>query len=253
MKNKEVTILKKLLSCIVILSFLFIPLYGAGVSASQPAPTANKVAGAFTTTSVKQVQVNVKSLSFRTGATSSHRAITTYSKGTVLNVIGKIGNWYVVKNSKDTVGCVDGRYVKAYTGSTSSGGSSGSSSFNAMQTQMLGYINADRKANGLSALTLDKTLCNGAYLKSKDMAENNYFSHTSPTYGSPFTMMQSLGISYTAAGENIALNTSVKGAYDAFMNSSGHRANILSSSFGKVGLGFYQEGSYLYVTQWFTN
>ncbi|HWQ74524.1 MAG TPA: CAP domain-containing protein [Syntrophomonas sp.] len=239
--------MKKLLSFIVILSFLFIPLYST--SASQPA-TVNKVAGAFTTTSVKQVQVNVKSLSFRTGATSSHRVITTYSKGTVLNVIGKIGNWYVVKNSKDTVGCVDGRYVKVYNGSTTS---SGSSSFNSMQTEMLGYINADRKANGLSALTLDKSLCNGASLKSKDMAENNYFSHTSPTYGSPFSMMQSLGISYTAAGENIALNTSVKGAYSAFMNSSGHRANILSSNFGKVGLGFYQKGSYLYVTQWFTN
>jgi len=91
------------------------------------------------------------------------------------------------------------------------------------------------------------------YLKSKDMAENNYFSHTSPAYGSPFDMMQSLGVSYSAAGENIALNTSVKGAYDSFMNSAGHRANILNANFGKAGLGFYQKGSYLYVTQWFTN
>ena len=235
--------MKKILSYIVILSFLFLPLY----SYSQAA-TVNKVEGVFTTTSVKQVQITAASLSFRTGASTNHRVIKTYPQGTVLDVIGKIGRWYVVKNSKDTVGCVDGRYVKAYTAPAPSG-----DSFNAMQNEMLGYINTDRKANGLSPLILDKALCNGAYLKSKDMAGNNYFSHTSPTYGSPFAMMQSLGISYSAAGENIAMNTSVKGAYDSFMNSSGHRANILNSSFGKVGLGFYQEGNYLYVTQWFTN
>ena len=118
---------------------------------------------------------------------------------------------------------------------------------------MLGYINAERASANLAPLTLDKDLCQGAHLKSRDMAVNNYFSHNSPTYGSPFEMMQSLGINYRTAGENIAKNTSVKGAHTAFMNSSGHRANILNQNFRKIGLGFYQEGQYLYVTQWFTN
>lgn len=127
------------------------------------------------------------------------------------------------------------------------------SEFNAMQLEMLSYINAARSEAGQAALKLDQALCAGAYQKSKDMAVNSYFSHTSPTYGSPFDMMKSLGITYRAAGENIAKNTNVKGAHDAFMNSSGHRANILSGNFGKVGLGFYQQGNYLYVTQWFTN
>ncbi|HRX21705.1 MAG TPA: CAP domain-containing protein [Syntrophomonadaceae bacterium] len=127
------------------------------------------------------------------------------------------------------------------------------SNFNAMQTEMLSYINNARSAAGVSSLSLDKSLCEGATLKSKDMAVNGYFSHTSPTYGSPFEMMKSLGITYRSAGENIAKNTSVIGAHNAFMNSSGHKANILNSSFKKVGLGFYQKGSYLYVTQWFTN
>jgi len=89
--------------------------------------------------------------------------------------------------------------------------------------------------------------------KSRDMAVNGYFSHTSPTYGSPFDMMTSQGITYRMAGENIAKNISVKGAHTAFMNSPGHKANILNQGFGKVGLGFYQEGQYLYVTQWFIN
>lgn len=126
-------------------------------------------------------------------------------------------------------------------------------SFSAMQTEMLGYINAERAKVGAAALVLDKALCDGAYLKSKDMAVNGYFDHNSPTYGSPFAMMSKLGITYRTAGENIAKNISVKGAHDAFMNSSGHKANILSSSYKKIGLGFYQSGQYLYVTQWFTN
>lgn len=125
--------------------------------------------------------------------------------------------------------------------------------FTAMQREMLGYINAERAKVNAAPLTLDQALCDGATLKSKDMAVNGYFSHTSPTYGSPFDMMKSLGISYRAAGENIAKNSSVKGAHDAFMNSSGHRANILNTAYHKVGLGFYQDGYYLYVTQWFTD
>jgi uncharacterized YkwD family protein len=122
-----------------------------------------------------------------------------------------------------------------------------------MQKEMLGYINAERAAVNVAPLTLDQKLCQGAYLKSRDMAVNGYFSHTSPTYGSPFDMMKSQGITYRTAGENIAKNTSVKGAHTAFMNSPGHKANILNQGFGKIGLGFYQEGQYLYVTQWFTD
>ncbi len=235
--------MKKILPFFLILFILFVPL-------QQPAnPPVNQVEGTFTTTSIKQVQITSNKLNFRTGASTNHRIIATYEKGTVMDVIGKIGTWYVVKNSKDTVGCLDGRYVKAYTPSAPPS----NVNFTAMQTEMLGYINADRKANGLPALTLTKTLSDGAYLKSKDMAVNNYFSHTSPTYGSPFDMMKSLGISYSAAGENIALNSSIKGAHDAFMNSSGHRANVLNRGFSKLGLGIYQENNSLYVTQWFTN
>lgn len=238
--------MKKILSFIVILSFLFLPLQNLGNISGNT--LGNKVEGVFTTTSIKQVQVTSNTLNFRTGASTNQSIIKTLTKGTVMDVIGKIGTWYVFKNSTDTVGWLDGRYVKAYTAPTSS-----NDTFTAMQTEMLGYINADRTANGLAPLTLTKALSDGAYLKSKDMAVNNYFSHTSPTYGSPFDMMNSLGISYSAAGENIALNTSVKGAYDAFMNSSGHRANILNTGYSKLGLGIYQKDNYLYITQWFTN
>ncbi|MDD4835438.1 MAG: CAP domain-containing protein, partial [Lutispora sp.] len=229
------------------ISFIFIPLQNLGNISGTT--LSNQVEGVFTTTSIKQIQVTANSVNFRTGASSNHRIITTYSKNTVLDVVGMIGNYYVVKNSKDTVGCIYSSYVKPYTPPPTSS----DDNFTAMQTEMLGYINAERTANGVAPLTLTKTLSNGAYLKSKDMAVNNYFSHTSPTYGTPFDMMKSLGISYSAAGENIALNTSIKGAHDAFMNSSGHRANILNTGFANIGLGIYQKDNYIYITQWFTN
>lgn len=119
--------------------------------------------------------------------------------------------------------------------------------------EMLEYINSAREKNRLAPLVLSNSLCQGAYLKSKDMAINSYFSHNSPTYGDPFAMMKAQGISYRTAAENIAKNFSVLGSHDAFMNSSGHRANILNPSFHKLGLGFYQKDNYLYVTQWFTD
>jgi uncharacterized YkwD family protein len=242
--------LKKLLSTVIVFLFLFFPLHSFG----SQIDSGNKVEGVFTSTSVQKVQVTSNTLKLRTGAGTSHSVITTLYKGKVVDVLGKIGSWYVVKTSNDTVGCIYGSYVKPYTpSSTTTPPTTTSANSTAMQNEMLGYINAERAKAGVSQLTLSQTLSDGAYLKSKDMAVNGYFDHNSPTYGSPFDMMKSLGITYSTAGENIAKNTSVKGAHDAFMNSPGHRANILNANFRKIGLGFYQSGGYLYVTQWFTN
>lgn len=121
------------------------------------------------------------------------------------------------------------------------------------QAEMLAYINTARAQANLAPLLLNSKLSNGAYLKSQDMAVEEYFSHYSPTYGSMTEMMKTLGIAYRAAGENIAKHGSVQGAQEAFMDSAGHRDNIMNSAFKQVGLGFYQSGGYLYVTQWFTN
>ncbi len=88
-----------------------------------------------------------------------------------------------------------------------------------------------------SELKLDKELLRVARIKSKDMVDNNYFSHTSPTYGTPFQMIKNFGISYRSAGENIAGNSTAKKAFDAWMNSSGHKANILGNSFTATGIG----------------
>lgn len=76
------------------------------------------------------------------------------------------------------------------------------------------------------------------------MVDNNYFSHTSPTYGSPFDMMKSYGISYKTAGENIAGNSSNSGAVEAWMNSEGHKANILNSNYNYTGLAVVSSPKY---------
>ena len=111
-------------------------------------------------------------------------------------------------------------------------------------------VNAERAKYGLKPLTLSKTLSDGARMKSKDMHDNRYFSHTSPTYGSPFDMMRSLGITYRTAGENIAKGfASPEAVVKAWMNSKGHRANILSTSYTEIGVGYIADGGY--YTQWF--
>jgi len=116
--------------------------------------------------------------------------------------------------------------------------------------QVLTLVNRERAANGLSALKLDDTLSRYAAVKSQDMHDNGYFSHTSPTYGSPFDMMKSFGITYNYAGENIAMGYSSPDAVvTAWMNSAGHRANILSANFTAMGLGYVADGGYW--TQWF--
>ena len=109
-------------------------------------------------------------------------------------------------------------------------------------------VNQMRAQYGLQPLIIDEDLSVKARIKSNDMKVNNYFSHTSPTYGSPFTMMQNLGISYRTAGENIAMGyTTAEAVVNAWMNSEGHRANILSSNYTSMGIG-YVDG---YWTQWF--
>lgn len=120
----------------------------------------------------------------------------------------------------------------------------------AYERQVVELVNKQREKNGLNPLTLSADLCAKARIKSQDMATNRYFSHTSPTYGSPFDMMKSLGIRYTAAGENIAMGYATPEAVvTAWMNSSGHRANILSASYTTIGVGYVANGNYW--TQWF--
>ena len=76
------------------------------------------------------------------------------------------------------------------------------------------------------------------------MVENNYFSHQSPTYGSPFDMMRQFNNAFNSAGENIAGNQTVEGAFKAWMGSEGHKKNILNSNFNYTGIGIETSNTY---------
>lgn len=109
---------------------------------------------------------------------------------------------------------------------------------------MINLINKERAAAGLQPLSADAKLTELARLKAKDMIDNNYFSHTSPTYGSPFDMMKNNGVTYRYAGENLAGAPNVNTAHTNLMNSPGHKANILKPEYTKVGIGVVNGGPY---------
>jgi uncharacterized YkwD family protein len=111
--------------------------------------------------------------------------------------------------------------------------------------QVIDLTNVERKKNGLPSLKADAALSKVAQTKSKDMETKHYFSHTSPTYGSPFDMMRDFGVTYRTAGENIAMGQPTpQEVVNAWMNSEGHRKNILSPNYTNIGVGFTQTGNY---------
>ncbi len=126
-------------------------------------------------------------------------------------------------------------------------------SLNAMQQQVVDLVNVERAKAGLKPLEAKQDLTSVAQLKAEDMYNSKYFSHTSPNYGSPFDMMRKYGISYRAAGENIAMGqrTAAQVVQD-WMNSPGHRANILNTNYTEIGVGVYQSyngNGYIWVQE----
>jgi len=113
------------------------------------------------------------------------------------------------------------------------------------EEQVVQLVNRYRTQYGLSPLTMNWELSRVARIKSQDMVDNNYFSHNSPTYGTPFQMMQAFGIRFKTAGENIAYGQRTPEAVvKAWMNSSGHRANILNANYTQIGVGYVSDGHY---------
>ena len=199
--------------------------------------------------------VTATTLNVRSGPGTNYGIVATVKKNEYIRVFAGVGDWYIVQVEGDYVGAVNKKYVKAiYPNSSNSNNSSNnnsSSNSNSTTTAMttdekevFDLINKQRTQNGLSALKLDTETLRVARIKAQDMVDNNYFSHNSPTYGSPFQMLNSFKISYKTAGENIAGNSSNSAAVTAWMNSSGHKANILNSSFNYTGIGVVKGSKY---------
>ena len=105
--------------------------------------------------------------------------------------------------------------------------------------QVADLVNQERAKAGLKPVQLDSALSDVALAKAADMSNNHYFDHNSPTYGSPFDMMKKYGISFMTAGENIAMGQrSPEEVMNQWMNSEGHRQNIMNPAFTKIGVGY---------------
>lgn len=201
--------------------------------------------------------VTATKLNVRSGPGTGYSIVATVNKNEYIRVFAGVGDWYIVQVEGDYVGVVSKKYIKpiypSSTGNnTGTGSNTGSSGNNTSQSanltsdekEVFNLINKQRTNNGLKALTIDSEVQRVARIKAQDMVDNNYFSHTSPTYGSPFDMLKSFKISYKTAGENIAGNSSNSAAVNAWMNSSGHKANILNSGFNYTGIGVVSSPKY---------
>jgi len=142
------------------------------------------------------------------------------------------------KTAASAAALIDGHYTTA---------------FPSVQEHIAGnLVNSDRAAYGLPAFTLDPALCRIARIKSEDMRDNQYFAHTSATYGDVRQMLRHFGYSFNAAGENIAHHATVEKAQAALISSPGHRRNILNKAYTRMGVGVaLDQKGYVYLTQIF--
>lgn len=200
--------------------------------------------------------VNVNKAIVRGGPSTSYSAYYQLVKGAEVEVIGRINNFSMIVSKNNLIGLIRSDLLtKVSTTQTSTNTNTNTTTNNTpsistvddnstLKNELLSLINTARKNANLNSLSSDVSLSNAAQIKSDDMVKNNYFSHTSSTYGSPFKLMQDLGISYSSAGENIAGNSSVEKAFNSWMNSDTHKKNILSSNYNYVGIGITDSKTY---------
>ena len=213
--------------------------------------------------------VTATALNVRKGPSTNYEVVCTVKKGTTVKIFGKIDNWYAIyEPGTGCVGCVHSRYIKV-AGTTAPKTATPAATpkpttkpaptpkpapaplttpapagATEEEQALLNLVNKARSDAGAAPLAFDKDLLTTARLKAQDMVANNYFSHQSPTYGSPFDMMRQFGISFKTAGENIAGNQTIEGAFKAWMASEGHRKNILNPNFNYTGIGIAPSKTY---------
>lgn len=186
--------------------------------------------------------VNTDYLNMRSGAGITFTSIDLLNRNEYVRIFGKIGDWYIIQNEENQIGTAHSKYItptdemKAAVTNTEAVEEVPNINLTSDETELLSIINTERQKNNLPNLEVDEELQNVAKLKATDIAQNNYFSHISPTYGTPFDMLKSHNISYKTASENIAGNSNIKSAFDAWISSDSHKNNILSNDYNYTGI-----------------
>lgn len=204
----------------------------------QEKPIKPQASSMFQKGNVEKVKVSAENAYIRNGNSSKFPVVTTVKKDDILDVAGLVGKWYIIVLDNGKIGAVNPEEVKPIVEKPSLKGQQSSiKKLTPNEQEMVRLVNAERSKRGLTPLKVDLELCEVARYKSQDMVDNSYFSHYSPTYGSPFEMLKNFKIKYIYAGENIAGNSAVKAAHESLMNSEGHKKNILNSNFTHIGIG----------------
>ncbi|MBU5592277.1 serine protease [Clostridium sp. MSJ-4] len=228
---------------------------------------------------IKKVKVTADKANIRSGCSNDTPILQSSNKDNTLDVVNEVSDWFAVKLPNNSIGFVPKSQCKPIVaedttpnttpdtnkdvtpesqGTTPQGGTSqpeattpktpsaqtNASTLTDSEQQMIKLLNEARSQNNLAPLEVDMQLTNVARVKAQDMIDNNYFSHNSPKYGSPFDMMKAFKINFVQAGENIAGNQSVENAENSLMNSPGHRQNILSPNYTHIGIGIKDGGPY---------
>ncbi|MCX7772372.1 MAG: CAP domain-containing protein [Clostridia bacterium] len=251
-------------SLVIFLALTAVSFTGAGTIKATGAQTFEKVD--FISGVVTSNELNLRS-----GPSTDYSIIGTFQKYKWVNVLAQIGDWYAVFDpDSGKVGCVAKAYLAdASKIDKSSAGNAAPAPHTAKATStpkpsasatpqqtgdlsqdeklLLDLINKERAASNVPPLAADPELMKVARLKATDMSQNNYFSHFSPTYGSPFDMMRQFGITFKAAAENIAGNSTVQGAVSSWMKSEGHKTNIMNPTYNFTGIGIAKNNKYGYV------
>ncbi|MBS4534644.1 SCP-like extracellular protein [Clostridium sp. D2Q-14] len=233
---------------------------------------------------VEHIKITSETCDVKEGAGEEFKSIGELKKDDKVNVLEEVEDWYIVQLDNNQVGAVENSDAtpivieegkdngkkpsdaetpdnqtndQTDTNEESEDQNIGENTNETItltnsEQQMIDLVNSERQKNDLPELQTDLELTRVARIKSQDIVENDYFSHNSPNYGSPFDMMKSFGIDYLHAGENLAGNSNVENAHNSLMNSSGHRKNILSPNYTHIGIGIKSSDKYGYVyTQMF--
>lgn len=201
----------------------------------------------FTKTQELKAEVVSSGLNVRTGAGVQFSVIKEINRGEIVDILGRLGDWYVIQTQSGKVGVVYGEFLKVteFEEITTPEGSNDHTFFSEEDEDIIfSLTNRARLENELTPFIWDENLNNIARLKAEDMEKHNYFGHHSITYGTPFKMLRDMGVVYRGASENIIGNSDLESAHEMVMASPAHRGNILSPRFNKMGIGIVESERY---------
>jgi uncharacterized YkwD family protein len=246
---------------------LLILIFSLASCANQVSSLETDQSSIFQREEVRFCEITAESVEVKSGLGERYQTIATLHKGDRVTVLAQIRDWYVIRLDNNRLGAINANSARPLIPEEDEEGPTETDlvqepeepqddveteidpidSLSTMENRMVNLINEERRKNDLTPYRIDLKLAHVARIKAQDMVDNNYFSHYSPTYGSPFDMMKKYGIEYLTAGENISGNSSVERAHDSLMKSSGHRQNILNPQFNHIGIGIKPSKRYGYI------